>query len=101
MPRRDDSKDAPWLISACSAPAPRATEPFGFGFGFGFGDRGHVSLPYVWLDHGRVVLLVKRKVIDPFAGVAGDVALDPRVVGERELLLDSDLELPGELSRPI
>lgn len=48
MPRRDDSKDAEWLISDCSAPAPRATEPFTFGLG----DRGHVSLPSVWLDHG-------------------------------------------------
>jgi hypothetical protein len=34
-------------------------------------------------------LLVERKVVDPLAG-ASDVALDPRVVLERDLLLDSD-----------
>src|SRR3954453_5757111 len=74
-----------------SAPAPRSPEPGGLGLS----DRPCPLLAGVRGNDGGVVLLVGRQGVGVFAGPA-DVALDARVVGERDLLLDGDVELGGE-----
>src|SRR6266545_5006556 len=84
-------------LSRWLSPPPRAPEAELLGFG----DGGDEALAALELDHGRVVLLVERQVVDALAAGAGDVALDPRVVVERELLLDADVELPGKLTGPL
>ncbi len=64
-------------------------------------DGRHVALISLWLNERRVVLLIERQVVDALAARTSDVALDPRVVSERELLLDRDLELARELVRAL
>src|SRR4051794_34074548 len=60
-----------------------------------------MELAAAGLDDGRLVLLVEREMVDPLMRATGDVAFDPRVITERETLLDADLEHPCELAGPL
>jgi hypothetical protein len=51
-------------------------------------------------DDGGVVLLIEWQVVDAL-GVPTDVALDPRVVLERDAFFDPNIELLGELAGPL
>jgi hypothetical protein len=71
-------------VAITAAPAPRPPEAVRLSISA----RHHVPLASVALDQCRVVLLVEGQMIDPLAASPRDVALDPRVIGEREVFLD-------------